>query len=206
MRGIAALADVSPALIQHHFGTKDALRAECDRYVLDYLRAEVVASIDEGGLADAEYVAALHRSAPRLLRYLARALVDGTPGSATVFDELVALTERYLVDRPGASDAKTRAVVFTAMRLGVTVLHEHISRGLGVDIFSPQGGTRVALATFDIVATELLPGDLAEQARAGVSAYAEQMARAQGAAEQAAEQAEPAIEPGNHHGEQGDGR
>ena len=34
MRAIAARAGVSPGLVVHHFGTKDALRAECDAEVL----------------------------------------------------------------------------------------------------------------------------------------------------------------------------
>ncbi|WP_242448201.1 TetR family transcriptional regulator [Cellulomonas sp. WB94] len=38
-RTIAARADVSPGLITHHFGSKAALRAECDAEVLRHYRA-----------------------------------------------------------------------------------------------------------------------------------------------------------------------
>lgn len=38
IRGIASRAGVSPALVQHHFGTKARLREECDQYVLAGVR------------------------------------------------------------------------------------------------------------------------------------------------------------------------
>lgn len=37
VRAIAAAAGVSPALVIHHFGSKDGLRAVCDEYVLEVL-------------------------------------------------------------------------------------------------------------------------------------------------------------------------
>ncbi|PFG41664.1 TetR family transcriptional regulator [Isoptericola jiangsuensis] len=37
VRTIAADAQVSPALVIHHFGSKDALHAECDRHVLAWI-------------------------------------------------------------------------------------------------------------------------------------------------------------------------
>jgi AcrR family transcriptional regulator len=169
IRGIAERADVSPALVQHHFGTKAGLREACDEHVLSYLRHQVEAGIDGGRLRDAEYLAALDRTAAPLLRYLARALVDGSPAAATVFDDLVSLTERYLVDRDGLSDTHTRAVVFTAMRLGATVLHEHVSRALGVDMF--HAIPSIGLATLDIIAPEVIPDGLADQVRAGIDSF-----------------------------------
>src|SRR4051794_25431792 len=77
IRGIAEQAGVSPALVQHHFGTKDGLRTACDAYVLDYLRTQVGEGIDRGQIGEVDFVAAVHRSAPPVMRYLARALVDG---------------------------------------------------------------------------------------------------------------------------------
>lgn len=168
IRGIAERAGVSPALVQHHFGTKDALRAACDTHVLAYLRDEAKSGIDDGRIGEAAYVAQVYASAPPLMRYLARALVDGSPAATAVFDEMVGLTEAYLADRPGHSDPHTRAVVYTAMRLGVTVLHEHVARALGEDVFSASAATRVGRATLDITAPDLLPDGLAERARAGL--------------------------------------
>ncbi len=168
IRGIADRAGVSPALVQHHFGTKDGLRAACDAHVLGFLRGEAAAGIGEGRVGDPEYVARTFRSAPPYLRYLARALVDGSPAAATVFDEVVAITEAYLADRPGRSDPHTRAVVYTAMRLGVTVLHEHVSRGLGEDLLGATAAPRVSRAVLDVTAPDIVPDGLAERVRTGL--------------------------------------
>ena len=143
------------------------MRKACDAHVLEYLRGETAAGFDDGRIGDPAYISAVFRSAPPVMRYLARAMVDGSPAAATVFDEMVALTERYLGARKGHSDPHTVAVVFTAMRLGVTVLHEHVSRGLGTDIFADVA-RRTSIATLDIVAPELMPEGLAHQVRASL--------------------------------------
>ena len=169
IRGIAERAGVSPALVQHHFGSKGGLRAACDAHVLDYLRGATKAGLGEGRIGESSFIAQLSASAPPLMRYLARALVDGSPAAATVFDEIVDLTEAYLVDVPGHSDARTRAVVYTAMRLGVTVLHEHVSRGLGEDLFA--AGPRVGRATLDVTAPRIIPDGLAERVRDGLDRF-----------------------------------
>src|SRR5699024_9797298 len=49
IRGIAAAAGVSPGLVQHHFGSKDALRESCDKYVIDTFDG-----LDRFGLANGE--------------------------------------------------------------------------------------------------------------------------------------------------------
>jgi AcrR family transcriptional regulator len=170
IRGIAEQAGVSPALVQHHFGTKDGLRAACDAHVLDYMRAGVEEGIERDRIGDPAFIAATHGSAPPILRYLARALVDGSPAAATVFDELVAITEQHLVDVPAETDARTRAVVLTAMRLGLTVLHDHVSRGLGVELFSRTGSARSARATLDLIAPQIIPGG-ADRIRDGLDKY-----------------------------------
>ncbi|MFC4950336.1 TetR/AcrR family transcriptional regulator [Pseudonocardia sp. GCM10023141] len=171
IRAVAERAGVSPALVQHHFGTKQRLREACDAHVVDYLRREAATGIDDGLIDDPGYIASIFRSAPPLLRYLARALVDGSPAAAGIFDDMVALTESYLADVPGAADARTRAVVFTAMRLGLTVMHDHVSRGLGVDLFSREGSTRVANATLDVVAPEIIPDGMADRVRTGLDRF-----------------------------------
>jgi AcrR family transcriptional regulator len=176
IRGVARDAGVSPSLVQHHFGTKEGLRAACDAYVAEALRADVKRGVTERGLGDADFLAAAYESAPLIVRYLARALTDGSATGATLFDQIVALTEEYLTGRPQAQrtapeDLRGQAAVFTAMKLGVVVLHRHLSRALGVDALAPEGLMRTTTAVLDIVSPEFSGQDVTELARAGIARH-----------------------------------
>lgn len=177
IRGIAELAGVSPALVQHHFGSKDGLRDACDAHVMGYFRVRTATGLDEGRIEEPDFIAEVYASSPPVVRYLARALVDGSPAAAMMFSKLVKITERYLVDQPGLADAHTRAVIFTAMRFGGLVLHEHVSRELGTDVLGGDAGPRVSRATLDIVAPELLPAGFAERADHALERYEKEVNR-----------------------------
>ncbi|TYB64288.1 TetR/AcrR family transcriptional regulator [Nonomuraea sp. PA05] len=173
VRGIAEAAKVSPGLVQHHFGTKEALRLACDEYVLTYIRAQVAAGVTDRNLSNPEFVDSVHRTAPPLMKYLGRALVEGSPAAAAMFDDLVTVTEEHLSsDDPAAgTDHRARATVLTAMKLGLTVLHEHVSRALGTDLYGRQGALRVGKAQLDLIRPEFLGRELFEQARTGLEKY-----------------------------------
>lgn len=49
VRTIASAAGVSPGLVNHHFGSKDGLRAACDERVLEIIRTEKVKAIAKPG-------------------------------------------------------------------------------------------------------------------------------------------------------------
>ncbi len=178
IRGIAAAAGVSPGLVRHHFGSKQALREAVDHHVVQEIRRlndEVATDSARGDLGPS----ALSRQAIRPFQgYLARALMDGSTTIATLFDSLVEPTEQWiaLADNertdPPFADRRTRAAVFTAMVLGVPLLHEHLSRVLGVDTLSPEGDRRVALALLDLYSHALVSPQLAATARAGLDALA----------------------------------
>lgn len=53
------------------------------------------------------------------------------------------------------------------MALGIPLLHEHVSRALGADMFEPEGDRVMALALLDIYAHPLLDDATATSARAG---------------------------------------
>ena len=86
----------------------------------------------------------------------ARSLADGSPTAGPIFDEMVTMAEQWLVrsdeDRPDtpATDRRIRAALVTAMKTGIPLLHEHVSRALGVDMFAPEGERLVALALLDM--------------------------------------------------------
>jgi TetR/AcrR family transcriptional regulator, regulator of cefoperazone and chloramphenicol sensitivity len=176
VRGIAAAAGVSPGLLRHHFGSKQALREAVDAYVLEEIKRvndEIRAGSEHGDLGPA----AFSREALRPFQdYLNRALMDGSPTIATMFDQVVELTEQWVAiadteraDEPYA-DRRTRAAVFTAMVFGVPILHAHLSRVLGIDVRVGEGEHRVALALLDIYSHALVSPELAVTARTGLDA------------------------------------
>jgi AcrR family transcriptional regulator len=169
IREIARAAGVSPGLVQHHFGTKQRLRAACDAYVAAFLRAEARQAVGEGAMADPEYLAVAYREAPLVVRYLAQALTDGSPAGAALFDDMVALTEEHLGERPG--DVRGQAAVFTAMKLGVVVLHAHLSRALGEDALSPAAMPRVSAAVLEVIDAGFAGQETIDLARAGLAGH-----------------------------------
>lgn len=162
IRGVAGRAGVSPSSVQHHFGTKEGLRDACDVYVTEQLRRGVAEGVTSQS-PDPDMLAAISDTAGPILRYLARALTEGSPTVAALFDEVVALTETYLANLNEAAfqswdaPARDQAAVFAAMKLGVIVLHGQLSRALDIDPFAPEGMTRVQHAILDIVAPHLKP-------------------------------------------------
>ncbi|TDD38003.1 TetR/AcrR family transcriptional regulator [Actinomadura sp. KC06] len=173
VRGIAKAAGVSPALVQHHYGTKEALRRACDDYVMQVL-TETKKDALAGGMASPGFLAVAMRTARPVQRYLARVLTDDSPASRALFDEAVAFSVDMLEKgAPGLAKAKTDdllaySAVMTAMSFGVIVLHEHLSRALGGDVLMGDGYPRMSLAMLDVFDDRLLSPELVDQARAAV--------------------------------------
>lgn len=188
MRDVAAAAGVSAALVQHHFGTKGGLRDTCDTYALAAYIDIAKRGVTKGELPDGHHIG---QEASQLVRYLALALVEDSPSSTAIFDALVAVTEDHLRAREGGTtDLHAQAVVLTAMRLGVTVLHRHVAHALDTDVFSEAGVARVSLATLDLLAPGIVDTDLAESWRADLIDLPQRP-------EQPADPSETA--PGTHH-------
>lgn len=174
IRGVAEAAGVSPALVQHHFGSKEKLREACDDYVMDYIRGATTAAVDDKNLGNPEFLSSTYETAPPIMAYLGRALVDGSPAAAAMFDEIVDITEEYLKqhsEKP-LGDCRAQAAVFTAMKLGVTVLQSHVARALGAAALSGDVIHRVGRAGLDIVSPELVGYDVVDLARDGINRYA----------------------------------
>ena len=176
IRTVAEQAGVTPGLVSHHFGTKQGLRDACDAYGLEYLRDGITTAIDERGLADPNFLSSVYQSAPVVLRYLGRALVDGSTAAASLFDNIVTLTEDYLAGHPpqqGATraDPRAQAAVLIAMRLGMWVLHDHLVRALDADALTPEVLSRASAALVDIMSPEFTGADLLAMARSGLARY-----------------------------------
>lgn len=167
-RAIAKTAGVSQGLLRHHYGSKEALREACDHYVFDALHRANAQLLDDPGSA-----AQLQETTKPFGRYVARSLADGSPTVGPIFDELVTMTEAWLA-RADASrehsptvDRRVRAALVTAMKIGIPLLQEHVSRALGTDMCGPEGDRIVALAMLDIYSHALIAEDIARSAAAG---------------------------------------
>ena len=168
IRAIAKTAGVSPGLLRHHYGSKEALREACDRYVFEMLHR-----VNAELLADPSVTAQTQQTSKPFGRYVARSLADGSPTVGPIFDELVTMTEAWLAraddsrtDTPTV-DRRVRAALVTAMKIGIPLLHEHVSRALGTDMFGPEGDRLIALASLDIYSHALIVEDVATSAAAG---------------------------------------
>lgn len=163
IRDVAAAAGVSAALVRHHFGSKDGLREACDTHALATYIDIAKHGVTSGELPDGQHIG---QEGSWLVRYLALALVEDSPAATAIFEALVTVTEEHLRTREGSTtDLHAQAVVLTAMRLGVTVLHRHVGHALNTDVFSEEGVARVSLATLDLLAPGLVDTDPAESWR-----------------------------------------
>lgn len=175
IRGIAADAGVSAGLVQHHFGSKVDLRAACDAYVLNTIRREASEALDGQRLDDPAFLADTYATATPIMRYLARALVDGSPAAAALFEEMVGLTEQNLRTTIQSSRApaelRAQAAVLTAMKLGVTVFLGQLARTLNITAMALDGYPRISRAMLAIISPDFVGPDLADQARAGLDRY-----------------------------------
>ncbi|UGT68490.1 TetR family transcriptional regulator [Nocardia gipuzkoensis] len=130
VRKIAAAAGVSPGLVNHHFGSKDGLRAACDDRVLQLIRDEkvkaITASSVKAGMLDA--LAEIESYAP-LVAYMVRSLQAGGPMAESLFEHMAADAEGYLEKAVEAGtikpsrDPAARARYLMMLNVGATVLY-----------------------------------------------------------------------------------
>lgn len=130
VRKIAAAAGVSPGLVNHHFGSKDGLRAACDDRVLQLIRDEkvkaITASSVKTGMLDA--LAEIESYAP-LVAYMVRSLQAGGPMAESLFEHMAADAEGYIEKAVEAGtikpsrDPAARARYLMMLNVGATMLY-----------------------------------------------------------------------------------
>jgi AcrR family transcriptional regulator len=172
IRDIAAEAGVSSGLVRHHFGSKDALRDACDTYATDWMNRVREQMLAEGRLADQTFMAAAHPTVMLMQNYLMRSMMDGSDTAATMFEDMVRLSEEWLADhRIESTDRRAHAAVIVAMQMGVFLMRDQMSRVLGEDLTSPAGHVRMTRALLDAFTTPLLDPDQAAQARTALDRF-----------------------------------
>lgn len=167
VRDIAQAAGVSPGLLRHHFGSKEALREACDGYVLDRIVKIKEELLLDGQVTNPGFLPSVHPTILLYYRYVTRALLDGSPRAAAMFDDMVLLTEQWIgKNAPDVTeDYRGYAAVLVGMQSGILAMHDHVSRALGVDIFTADGHVRMAGALADFYSHPLLDPEFAAQAR-----------------------------------------
>lgn len=144
VRAIAAEAAVSAALVMHHFGTKDALRAECDTHVLEQIRiakAENTQRAASGG--DFFHAFAMADGYGAIVGYVLRSMQDGSDVGRHFVASMIADVEGYAqaavdagIARP-SRDEKARARYLVMSTLG--------SLWVGLTLDPPTNGNDVTV-------------------------------------------------------------
>ncbi len=175
LRAVAKEAGVSPALVVHHFGTKEALKEACDEYVArELIDVEVAAS-------ERDLIGTMRRwlAEPDAYRaefdYMTRMVLEGSATGDTLFDALVARTEAMLVEGAEAgqmrtfSDLRGAAVVVALVGLAPLVLGRQVGRALGEEGLSVGALQRLALPAMELLTHGLYTGtELLEATRAAM--------------------------------------
>lgn len=167
LKVIASEADVSQALIIHHFGSKDGLRRACDAHVNRLIRSRKDSAINSGPNLDAVHALRSMEGGRDLMCYLVRTLTEGGDHAEKLIDEMVADAQEYTAQgvengifRPSEAP-RERVVLLTLWSLGALVLHEHLERLLGVDLLADDYGPE-GLAPYMRPALELFAHGLLE--------------------------------------------
>jgi len=149
IRDVAAVAGVSPGLVQHHFGTKAGLRDAVNEYVIAVAVETFQNLVGDGEDAEVwatmgDTVTAWVRDNAVSLRYVARALVEGDAEASRIFDVLVEIARtNWLAPlaRKGALDPEVdevwAAMHVIVFNLASVLFESEIDRHLPAPFLSP---------------------------------------------------------------------
>ncbi len=160
IREIAACADVSPALVLHHYGSKEGLREAVDAHVAGLFDAMLnqepedwAALIDQGPAASAGFAEMLLSNLPegtRVPAYLRRLFLSGDPVGKDLFRRWYEMTLE--VTRQGIAagimhpvdDVEARAAFLLCNDLSMILFRLHLVDAVGLDPLATEGLHRYA--------------------------------------------------------------
>lgn len=166
IRGIANAAGVSPGLVIHHFGSKDALRQCCDDFILSKTMAR---ANDESSPQGFRSVLEQHLKNPDdfnlEIGYLRRAVSENSPMGqqfiALVIDETEEIVRAGIADGTMNPSADPRALaVFVAMTsVSMLTMSAYINAALGIEEFSQALTSRMAIPALELFTYGLYTDD-----------------------------------------------
>lgn len=106
LRTIAEAAEVSAALVIHHFGSKDGLRKACDDYVAEEIRSEKSTAMQSRDPATWLGQLAQVESYAPLMAYLVRSMQSGGELAMTLWQKMIDNAEDYLEEGVRAGTVK----------------------------------------------------------------------------------------------------
>jgi AcrR family transcriptional regulator len=178
VREIAAEAGVSPALVLHHYGSKEGLRAAVDEHAAaafdamlaelgDDSMGEALTGGSTASLAEA-FAAGVPEDSP-LPAYLRRLLLSGDPAGEALVARWHAMTVGVLeqleaagVARP-SGDRPVRAAFMLANDLAVLLLAPQLAAVLGESPLSAHGMARWATEATDVYVRGAFRADAAHE-------------------------------------------
>ncbi|MBT5398366.1 MAG: TetR/AcrR family transcriptional regulator [Micrococcales bacterium] len=157
LRSIAKQAGVSPALMIHHFGTKDKLIDLAIVNTLgDWVAKEKLAMLDDQENQLSSWQSIMEQGATPL-NFFRQVLIAGGKYAGRLFDVAVLESEALLktVAENGhlkkVSDHHVTAILMTLSGMGSLILMEHIERHLGGSIASREVAHKLMVANNEML-------------------------------------------------------
>ena len=147
MRAVAASAGVSLGLVQHHFANKAGLIEAVDEYVTRLVittMSEPLSELPVDSVAEiGNRVTRILAEQPDVADYLGRALIDGSPVGAKLFDTLVQMGIARWQQRIERGEARAdidvtwAAIDALVLALGAISFRSHLDRHLTEPFTTP---------------------------------------------------------------------
>lgn len=170
LRSIAKLAGVSPALLVHHFGSRDGLIEQCIMRGLGLWVAEKQSFVDVSlSTALAQWQGAIDKHGPKL-QFFRQVLLSGGPAADMLFRRMV--QEAEIMIRTEQSKGKMRktenvsdlALIMSLHGLAPLVLQDQVNAYLGGSFQDPVLGGRLAAANLEIYRKGIYKSDKKKKA------------------------------------------